>query len=80
MSFHISDDGEIESVFYKEEENVLILALKKVILSALSSKLVISQQSLSNQTRWAYAANETGHEGMKGHTGHGNSHKNKTLL
>ena len=44
----------------------MILALKKVMLSALSSRLVISEQSMADQTRWGYEAQETGHEGKIG--------------
>ena len=33
------------------------------MLSALSNRLVISEQQMQEQKRWGYQANETGHEG-----------------
>ena len=69
MSFYISHHGEVERVFYEEDEHPMILALKKVLLSTLSSRLIVSQQALDEQRRWAYQAQEVGHEGMYHSTG-----------
>ena len=63
MSFYISQHGEVELVFYEEDEHPMILALKKVLLSTLSSRLIVSEQSLQEQKRWGYEAHEVGHEG-----------------
>ena len=50
-------------MYYPPEEEPAVLALKKILLGTLSSKLVISHESVRNGSRWAYRVNETGHEG-----------------
>ena len=60
LSFDVSPDGSIVSVYYPPDENVDVLSLKKTLLGTLSSKLVFT-----NESRWGYRVNETGHQGMK---------------
>ena len=64
MSFYIFQHGEVQEVFYEGSENPMILALKKTLLSTLSARLIVSEESLHGQKRWGYAAQEVGHEGQ----------------
>ena len=61
----MTQHGEIQRVFYAADENQEILSLKKVILGTLSSKLVLSEQMISEQKRWGYQSEETAHDGKR---------------
>ena len=61
MSFDLTPTGEVSRVYYPKGEDRKALAIKKVLLGTLSSKLVVS----SLAARWGYRAIEMGHEGRK---------------
>ena len=63
MLFDMSGSGEIQRVFYPEDEDAVALTLKKILLGTLSSRLVVSESQRAAGARWAYRVNETGHEG-----------------
>ncbi|KAI0240617.1 hypothetical protein LSAT2_008646 [Lamellibrachia satsuma] len=64
MLFDMSGSGEIQRVFYPEDEDAVALTLKKILLGTLSSRLVVSASQRAAGARWAYRVNETGHEGV----------------
>ena len=63
MLFDMSGSGEIQRVYYPEDEDAVALTLKKILLGTLSSRLVVSESQRAAGARWAYRVNETGHEG-----------------
>ena len=63
-SFDINEYGEITKVWHSVNELPFVLGLKKTILGTLSSRLIVSESQNERQKRWAYKANEIGHEGF----------------
>ena len=62
MLFDMSGSGEIQRLYYPEDEDAVALTLKKILLGTLSSRLVVSESQRTAGARWAYRVNETGHE------------------
>ena len=63
MSFDLSPEGTVTQVYFPPHEDPEVLNQKKMLLGTLSAKLVMSQESLQNGSRWGYRVNETGQEG-----------------
>ena len=63
LLFVLSDHGEVLNIYYEHTEVSPVLSAKKTILNLMSSKLVISKSQVEKGQRWAYGANEAGHEG-----------------
>ena len=61
----MSGHGEVLNIYYEQTEVSPVLSAKKTILNLMSSKLVISKSQEEKGQRWAYGANETGHEGKR---------------